>query len=47
MDQVKEYLAVAIKYGFWIGSSVVLIGVLAVWYLTTSDLSDKTSTQIN
>ncbi|QDV42897.1 hypothetical protein Enr13x_27480 [Stieleria neptunia] len=46
MDQVKEYLAVAIKHGFWIGSSIVLIGALAVWYLSTSDLNEKTESQI-
>nr|WP_161501260.1 hypothetical protein [Rhodopirellula sp. SM50] len=46
MDQVKEYLAVAIKHGFWIGSSIVLIGALTVWYLSTSDLNDKTESQI-
>ena len=46
MDQVKEYLAVAIKHGFWIGSSIVLIGALTVWYLSTSDLNAKTESQI-
>ncbi|QEG00038.1 hypothetical protein Mal15_41060 [Stieleria maiorica] len=46
MDQVKEYLAVAIKHGFWIGSSLVLIGALGVWYLSTSDLNAKTDAQI-
>ncbi|WP_182865879.1 hypothetical protein [Stieleria mannarensis] len=46
MDQVKEYLAVAIKHGFWIGSSIVLIGALAVWYLSTSDLNAQTESQI-
>jgi len=46
MDQVKEYLAVAIKHGFWIGSGIVLVGALAVWYLSTSDLNDQTESQI-
>lgn len=47
MDQAKEYLAVAIKHGFWIGSSIVLIGALAVWYLSTSDLDSKTKSAIS
>ena len=47
MDQVKEYLAVAIKHGFWIGSSLILIGTLAVWYLSTSDLNQKIDSQIS
>ncbi|MCO8121554.1 hypothetical protein NHH03_07390 [Stieleria sp. TO1_6] len=47
MDQVKQYLAVAIKYGFWIGSAVILIGALAIWYLTTSDLDQQTTRQIS
>lgn len=46
MDQVKESLAVAIKHGFWIGSSLVLIGTLAVWYLSTGDLDKQIDDQI-
>ncbi|OYP33139.1 hypothetical protein [Rhodopirellula sp. MGV] len=47
MDQVKEALAVALKYGFWIGSTVVLIGALTVWYLSTSTLDKEIASQIS
>jgi hypothetical protein len=46
MDQVKEQLAVVLKYGFWIGSAIVLIGALAIWFLATSDLDQQTEKQI-
>src|SRR6056297_2288512 len=46
MDQVKEYLAVVMKHGFWIGSTLVLVGALAVWYLSTSELNQETDSQI-
>ncbi|MDM4018372.1 hypothetical protein [Roseiconus lacunae] len=47
MDQVKEALAVAMKYGFWIGSAVVLLGGVSVWYLSTSTLDQEISKQIS
>ena len=46
MDQVKEYLAVAMKHGFWIGSGIILIGALAIWFLSTSSLTTETDEQI-
>jgi hypothetical protein len=45
MDQLKAQLAVAIKYGFWIGSAVVLLGSLGVWYMTTSKLAAESAAQ--
>ena len=45
MDQAKEFLAVALKHGFWIGSSVVLLGALGIWYVSVTDLDDQTSKQ--
>ncbi len=45
MDQLKEKLAVAIKYGFWIGSAVVFLGSLGVWYWTTSKLAAESASQ--
>jgi hypothetical protein len=41
MDQLKEYFAVAVKYGFWIGSAVVLLCSVAFWYLSTSKLATE------
>ena len=46
MDQVKEALAVALKYGFWIGSSIVLLGALTVWYLSTTSLDQEIDRQM-
>ena len=46
MDQVKEQLALVLKYGFWIGSVVVLAGSIGVWYMSTSDLTSQTDSQI-
>ena len=41
MDQVKEYLAVAVKYGFWIGSGLVLIGTIAVYTIITRKVENQ------
>ena len=41
MDQLKEQLAVVLKYGFWIGSVLVLIGSAVLWFLSTSQLSEE------
>ena len=38
MDQVKKYLAVAIKHGFWIGTATIFLGSLLAWFLSTSSL---------
>lgn len=45
MDQLKAQLAVAIKYGFWIGSAFVLLTSLGVWYWTTSKLATESAAQ--
>ncbi len=45
MDQIKTQLAVALKYGFWIGSVLVLISSLVVWYLSTSTLAQETESE--
>lgn len=45
MDQLKAQLAVAIKYGFWIGSAFVLLTSLGVWYWTTSKLASESAAQ--
>lgn len=45
MDQIKAQLAVALKYGFWIGSALILISSLAVWYLATSTLAQETESE--
>lgn len=45
MDQLKTQLAVAIKYGFWIGSAFVLLTSLGVWYWTTSKLATESAAQ--
>ncbi|MEM6364016.1 MAG: hypothetical protein AAF745_06305, partial [Planctomycetota bacterium] len=38
MDQLKEQLAVVLKYGFWITTAIILLGAIAVWYMVTGDL---------
>ncbi len=45
MDKIKDQLAVAMKYGFWIGSVAVLLGSLGIWYMTTSKLSEENASQ--
>ena len=45
MDQIKTHLAVVLKYGFWIGCVLVLLGSLGVWWMTTSDLAKQNETQ--
>ncbi len=45
MDKIKAQLAVALKYGFWIGSVLVLISSLVVWYLSTSTLAQETDSK--
>ncbi len=45
MDQVKQYLAVALRYGFWIGATVVLLGSLGIWFMTTSRLTKEADAQ--
>ncbi|MEO1617188.1 MAG: hypothetical protein AAFV88_15160 [Planctomycetota bacterium] len=47
MDQVKQYLGVAVKHGFWIGSVLILLGGVAVWFMSTSELSKQTEQQIS
>ncbi|MEM6467918.1 MAG: hypothetical protein AAF802_00005, partial [Planctomycetota bacterium] len=47
MDQVKEYFAAAVKHGFWIGSAVILLSGVAVWFLSTSELNEQTEKQIS
>ena len=41
MDQLKEQLSVVLKYGFWIGSVLVLLGSAVLWYLSTSNLTEE------
>ena len=41
MDQLKQQLAVVLKHGFWIGSAIVLLGSVGVWYLATSKLAQE------
>lgn len=45
MDQLKEQLAVVMKHGFWIGSAIVFLGSLGIWYMTTSKLDKETQSQ--
>jgi hypothetical protein len=45
MDQLKEYFAVAVKYGFWIGSGTVFLCSLLFWYLSTSTLATEAEKQ--
>ncbi len=45
MDQLKQQLAVVLKYGFWIGSAIVLLGSLGAWYMTTSKLATESESQ--
>ena len=47
MDQVKQFLSVMQKHGFWIGSGIILIGTVAVWFMTVSSLDSQTSKQIS
>ncbi|MEM6472655.1 MAG: hypothetical protein AAF802_24050 [Planctomycetota bacterium] len=47
MDQVKEYFAAAVKHGFWIGSAVILLSGVAVWFLSTTELNEQTEKQIS
>ena len=47
MDQVKQFLSVMQKHGFWIGSGIILIGTVAVWFMTVSSLDAQTSKQIS
>lgn len=45
MDQVKAQLAVAMKYGFWIGTSIIFLASLGVWFMTTSKLAEESAAQ--
>lgn len=45
MDQLKTYFAVLAKHGFWIGSVLILIGSLAIWYQSTSSLAEETKSE--
>ena len=45
MDQLKEYFAVAMKYGFWIGCGVVFLCSMIFWYLSTSKLATEAQKQ--
>ena len=45
MDQLKEYFAVAVKFGFWIGCGVVFLCSMAFWYLSTSKLATEAEKQ--
>ena len=47
MDKVKQQLAIAMKYGFWIGCVCVFIGSLAVWWMSTSRLEQENSSQVS
>ena len=42
MDQLKTQLAVVLKHGFWIGSAIVLLGTIGIWWSTTSQLAEET-----
>ena len=46
MDQLKKQLAVVMEYSFWIGSAIVLLGSVGVWYLTTSNLNQEHESQV-
>ncbi|MEL6106103.1 MAG: hypothetical protein AAFU85_08705 [Planctomycetota bacterium] len=41
MDQVKDFLAVALKHGFWIGVSVVFLGTVGIWFMSVSSLDKE------
>lgn len=45
MDQVKKQLAIVMQYGFWIGSGIILLGSLGVWWTTTSTLQSENTTR--
>jgi hypothetical protein len=45
MDQLKTHLAALAKHGFWIGTTLILIGSLAIWYLSTSSLAEETESE--
>ena len=45
MDQLKTQLAVALKHRFWIGSVIVLLGSVYIWWSTTSQLAAETASQ--
>lgn len=45
MDKIKAQLAIAMKYGFWIGTVLILISSLAVWYMSTSTLASETDSE--
>ncbi len=45
MDQLKSLLAVAMKYGFWIGSVLISVASLAFWYMSTSNLASETESE--
>jgi hypothetical protein len=47
MDQVKQFLSVMQKHGFWIGSGIILIGTVAVWFMTVNSLDAQTKKQIS
>lgn len=45
MDQLKQQFAVAVRYGFWILTAVLLIGSAVLWYLSTSNLTAQHNTR--
>ena len=42
MDQLKSFVATASKYGFWIGTALVLLLSVGIWYVSTGTLVEAT-----
>ena len=47
MDKLKEQLAPIIKYGFWIGTVLIMIASAVVWYMSTSTLAEETDSEVS
>lgn len=45
MDQLKEQLANAAKFGFWIGTAILLLGSLGVWWVVTGTLNEENASR--
>ncbi|MEO9592517.1 MAG: hypothetical protein ABJG45_13140, partial [Rhodopirellula bahusiensis] len=46
MDQLKQSFAAAAKYGFWIGTGVITIGALAIWFIVTGTLVEENESRM-
>ncbi|MBM4090326.1 MAG: hypothetical protein FJ276_13015, partial [Planctomycetes bacterium] len=47
MDQLKQYMAIVLKYHFWVLSGLVTVIFVAAWVLFTMSMSKETSARVS